>query len=138
MAKPVGVGNYCLTLSPEYHTYFDRDETNLESYQLLWADLKIENIDIDDGNIRSTLAKFRQLVNYTKAFDHWRTCLNYIKTKSNYTYTFLVCSAAYAEQIFSELCDSDNMNVWKIYVYGAENQPNLMSWPKYYIVVSEI
>jgi hypothetical protein len=102
----------------EWHPYFDRRQPNLESHQLFWLDERIENID--DDAILSTLTKFRRLVNYTKAFDHWRTCLKHIQ-KSD-THTFLVCSASYAKSILPEVWSFRPEVVWKVYVYYEEEE----------------
>ena len=103
-------------LEPKWHPFFDRNDVNLESHQLLWADIKLSELE-DGDNIFDTLTKFHQLINYTKAFDHWRKCLEYIQ-KCHDTYTFLVCSNLYAEDILPKLELSGKTNVWKVYIYG--------------------
>jgi hypothetical protein len=108
--------NYDLIgLSPKWHPYFDRHDVNLESHQLLWADIKLSELE-DENEIFSTLTKFRQLVNYTKAFDHWNNCLRHIE-KCHVTFTFLVCSALYAKVIVPKLWVFRKTNVWKVYIY---------------------
>ena len=108
--------NYNLIgLPPKWHPYFDRHDVNLESHQLLWADINLSELE-DEEKIFSTLTKFRQLVNYTKAFDNWKYCLRHIE-KCHDTYTFLVCSAHYAMDIVPKLWPFKKTNVWKVYIY---------------------
>ena len=59
---------------------------------------------------------FVNIVNYTKAFDGWKSCLRHIE-KCHDTFTFLVCSARYAQDIVPKLCSFEKTNVWKVYIY---------------------
>ena len=105
-------------LEPKWDPYFNREDSNLESHQLLWLDSKLSELE---DTIFNTLTKFRQLVNYTKAFDYWRYCLKYIK-KCRDTFTFLVCSSRIASDIIPELQPFMKTNVWKIYIYGENEE----------------
>jgi hypothetical protein len=123
-----GANKYHLYFPSKWQVYFNRDEENHESHQLLWADWKLDDIDINDEELFSTLTQFRQLVNYTKAFDHWRTCLDYIEKKNTDEVTFLVCSAGYAKDIVRKLWPFKKMMVWKVYVYCTEDPQNQLEW----------
>lgn len=107
-------------LEPKWHRYFDREDSNPESYQLLWLDMKLSELE-DEDTILNTLTKFRQLVNYTKAYDSWKNCLRYIE-KCHDTYTFLVCSSKFAGEIIPLLKPFAKTNVWKIYIYGENEE----------------
>ncbi|UJR11431.1 hypothetical protein I4U23_015611 [Adineta vaga] len=112
-----GTHNFHLVgLLPKWHPYFDRHDVNLTSYQLLWTDIKLSELE-DEEEIFSTLTKFREVVNYTKAFDHWRYCLKHIE-KCHDVFTFLVCSVRYAQDIIPELLPFRKTNIWKVYIYG--------------------
>lgn len=119
MAATISLNSSLFGLDPKWHPYFDRQDFNLESHQLLWLDSKLSELE-DEDKILDTLTKFRQLINYTKAFDHWRYCLKHIE-KSNDTCTFLVCSNRITADIIPQLQPFTQTNVWKIYVYG-ENE----------------
>ena len=110
-------------LSSKWHPYFNRQEVNLESHQLLWADIKLSELE-DENEIFTALTKFRQLVHYTKAFDNWKNCLRHIE-KCHDTFTFLVCSVLYAKDIVPGLWRLEKTNVWKVYIY-CENKESGM------------
>jgi hypothetical protein len=134
-----GIDHYHLSFPPKWQSYFDRNEVNLESYQLIWADRQLEEIEINEEELFSTLKKFRELVNHTKAFDHWRICFNYIQKKKADTFTFLVCSAAYAKDLVPKLCPFTEAKVWKVYVYCAEgDRHNQFEWLEDYNRVSKV
>jgi hypothetical protein len=134
----VEANNYDLSFPPEWQTYFDRGEVNLESYRLLWADQKLDDIEINEEELFFTSTQFHQLVNHTKVFDHWRTCLDYIEKKDADTFTFLICSAAYAKDMVLKLWPFEKVKVWTVYVYCAEDRKNQLEWLEHYNSVSKI
>lgn len=111
---------HLIGLDPKWHPFFDREDINYESYQLLWVDIQLSELE-DEDKVLTTLTKFRKLVNYTKAFDHWRICLKYIEKSENIS-TFLVCSAGYAKDIARELLFLAKTMVWKVYIYCKSNE----------------
>lgn len=138
MAAVPGSDNYHLSLPSKWQVYFDRNEVNLKSHQLLWADWKFDDIDNNDEVLFSTLTQFRELVSHTKVFDHWRTCLNYIEKKNVDTFTFLVCSAAYARDLIPKLWPFKKRMVWKVYVYCTDDSQDQFKWLEPYNGVSRI
>lgn len=128
MAAVAGTYAYHLSFPPQWQVYFNRNEPNLESHQLLWADRRLDDININGEELFSTLTQFHQLVNYTKAFDHWRTCLDYIKKTDDDTSTFLVCSVAYAKGIIPQLHFLEKITVWRVYVYCPEGLQNQLEY----------
>ena len=112
--------NNSFDLPLKWHPYFSRNDVNLESYQLLWTDIKLSELE-DEEEIFSTLTEFRRLVNYTKAFDSWRLCLKYIEEHQS-TFTFLVCSASYARELIPKLRLLSKTNVWKVYIYYKDEK----------------
>ena len=133
---------YDSLVSPLWRLYFDRRQANLESHQLLWLDVRLsgaggDDDDVQDAELYSTITRFRQLVNFTRAFDHWRLCLKNIEKKSD-AFTFLVCSPAYANDIVPRLFDYTQPNVWKVYVYCQTDNTIDPNFLKKYGKVSEM
>lgn len=104
-------------LSQNHRPFFDCEQANLESHQLLWLDRKVT--DIHEVGIFTTFARFRKLVNYTKGFDNWRECLQHIQNTD--TITFLVCSGVFGKLIVPGLQFSVG-KMWKVYIYCEDRQ----------------
>lgn len=124
--------DYLSDLPQEWRYYFERRQLNLESHQLFWVDQRVE--DTDDDTILPTLTKFRRIINYTKAFDHWRTCLKCIQRGN--TNTFLVCSVSYAKDILPQLWQFRAKVLWKVYIYCEIGKECFPEWLQSYDKVS--
>ena len=134
--------DYSHLFSPRWHPYFDRTQANLESHQLLWLDFRLSEAGGDDDDeqdmqMNSTITRFRQLVNFTRAFYDWRLCLEYIEKNSD-AFTFFVCSPAYANVIVPRLFDYTQPNVWKVYIYCENHNSVNPDWLDKFDKVSEM
>ncbi len=82
---------------------FNRDITNLESYQLIWLDT---NPNKTDEDMIMTLARFREVIKRTEG-----------------TTTFLVCSNSLDEPNLSQIYDLKNVCTIYVYCSNKEQHP---------------
>jgi hypothetical protein len=84
---------------------FSRQEINLELHQLISLDANVANTNDTETAVSTEI--LREIVNYTKIFDHANTCLDYLRYTEDVT-TSLVCSGQLGRQLFPNITHFEN------------------------------
>ncbi|CAF4891556.1 unnamed protein product [Rotaria sp. Silwood1] len=96
-------------------TVIDREQINLESHQLVWCDVGIN----DNENI-VTIENLRKIVDYTKLFDSVQKCQQYLENQQDNSTTFLVTSGHLGESLVPKVHHLQNVLVIFLYCHNKE------------------
>ncbi|CAF1140135.1 unnamed protein product [Adineta steineri] len=103
------------TLDERRSYFFDREHNNIESHQLIFLDINLNNTT--QYTIPFLLEEFRKIVNYTKFINDNEEAVQFIE-QTNDTTTFLICSNCSNQSIIPQI--HILRHIRSIYIYCQE------------------
>ncbi|CAF1536898.1 unnamed protein product, partial [Adineta ricciae] len=120
-ALPVS-SSFCQKIDLQHRQFFfDREQINLESHQLVWL----------GPLITLSVKTVRKVIDYTKVFDNVKECLTYIeKNKISTTIFLVIASSELGKLLIPQITDFNN--IWSIIIYEVDTSHSewISNYPK--------
>lgn len=110
---------FAIAENGKFRRKLNREEVNLETFQLVWLDPDFNKRDV-------TLERLRQIIDNAHIFNNITDCLQCLHKTKNTIKTFLICTEKFGQELFSQL-SSDEKKSLNSYIYSEEKNRETIS-----------